>query len=51
MQGGVAVLLNFNEYQGEFLLGFFFSCSLYILFSLAYSVYHTALNLCHTNEL
>lgn len=21
--GGVAVLLNFNEYQGEFLLGFF----------------------------
>lgn len=25
VQGGVAVLLNFNEYQGEFLLGFFFS--------------------------
>lgn len=32
VQGGVAVLLNFNEYQGEFLLGFFFPCSLYILF-------------------
>lgn len=30
--GGVAALLNFNEYQGEFLLGFFLlSCSLYVL--------------------
>lgn len=48
--GGVAVLLNFNEYQGEFLLGFL-PCSLYVLFSLAYTVDHTALNLCHTNEL
>lgn len=32
-RGGVAVLLNFNEYQGEFLLRLF-SCSLYILLSL-----------------
>lgn len=32
-RGGGAVLLNFNEYQGEFLLRLF-SCSLYILFSL-----------------
>lgn len=30
--GVVAALLNFNEYQGEFLLGFFLlSCSLYVL--------------------
>lgn len=29
-EGGVAVLLNFNEYQGEFLFTFFFSsCSLF----------------------
>lgn len=31
-EGGVDVLLNFNEYQGEFLLHIFFPCSLSFFF-------------------
>lgn len=50
-EGGVAVLLNFNEYQGEFLLHIFFPCSLSIFFSWDAPIYYMALNHCHTNEL
>lgn len=51
-EGGVDVLLNFNEYQGEFLLHIFFPCSLsFFFFSWDAPIYYMALNHCHTNEL
>lgn len=50
VQGGVAVLLNFNEYQGEFLL-VFFPCSLSVLpLPGTHTDTHTAVNLCHTSS-
>lgn len=54
-EGGVAVLLNFNEYHGEFLphifFFHFFSCSLFHFFSWDAPISYMALNHCHTNEL
>lgn len=51
-EGGVAVLLNFNEYQGEFLLHIFFFLAPFPFFSSWDApIYYMALNHCRTNEL
>lgn len=54
-EGGVAVLLNFNEYQGEFLphIFFFFLAPFpfFLFFSWDAPIDYMALNDCHTNEL
>lgn len=54
--GGVAVLLNFNEYQGEFLPHIFFLAPFplfffFFFFSWDAPIFYMALNHCHTNEL
>lgn len=47
VQGGVAVLLNFNEYQGEFLLGFFFLLPLHSFFPGIQRLPHCSKSLSH----